>query len=102
MNDVTYVEAARKLAERMVRENSADPLGQGFRLLLARTPTTKEREILGRTFGQYQKRYQERPADAEQLLKQGDSVADRSLPDLAAWTNVASILLNLDEAVTKP
>lgn len=102
MNDVTYVEAGRKFAERMLRENPSDPIGYGFRLLLARTPTTQERDILSRTLAHFEQRFRANPAAANQLLQQGASPADRSLPDLAAYASLANLMLNLDETVTKP
>lgn len=102
MNDVTYVEAARKLAERMLRRQG-DGVAYGFRLVLARSPRPEEKAVLERTRDRFRKRYQEDRDAARRLLAQGDSPRDASLDDaeLAAYTSVASLLLNLDEAVTK-
>jgi hypothetical protein len=106
MNDVTYVEAARKLAERMIHEGGSAPesrLDYGFRLTTARRPDSREEEILMRGFRRYLDRYQTRPEDAEKLLATGDSPADDSVPapELAAYAATASMMLNLDEVITK-
>jgi hypothetical protein len=70
MNDQTYLEAARRLGERMAE--SGDPIATGYRLLLAREPQPKERDLLKTAYARFRD-----------------------------WGRVASILLNLDEAVTK-
>ena len=106
MNDVTYVEAARKLAERMIHEGGdapAERLGYGFKLATAREPESREQEILLRGFQRYLDRYQTRPADAEQLLSSGESPRKTSVSthELAAYTSVSSLILNLDEVITK-
>ncbi|MBY0375536.1 MAG: hypothetical protein K2Q23_16190, partial [Bryobacteraceae bacterium] len=66
------------------------------------TPTTQERDILSRTLAHFEQRFRANPAAANQLLQQGASPADRSLPDLAAYASLANLMLNLDETVTKP
>ncbi len=106
MNDVTYVEAARKIAERMMREGGAAPderIAFGFRLLTARAPKTAEREVLTNSYQHYLDRYHSRPAEAQELLSAGESPLDESLApaEYAAFTAVASLMLNLDETVTK-
>jgi hypothetical protein len=102
MNDVTYVEAARKLAERMLA--TPDPLGFGFVSLTARMPEAGERAALEKALARFQARYQADAASAEKLLKSGESPRSAKWPaaELAAYASVASLLLNLDEAVTKP
>ncbi|MBL8215254.1 MAG: DUF1553 domain-containing protein [Bryobacterales bacterium] len=99
MNDVTYLEAARKLGERMMHEG----LAKGFVRVLSRQPSAKEQAILERTLAQFQSRYQADPKAAEKFLAQGEAPRDAKLDvaQLAAHTSVASLLLNLDEAVTK-
>jgi len=103
MNDTGYVEAARKLAERMMREGGADRLGRGFLLALGRAPREKERAALEKLLARLKVRYDSDSKSAVELLKQGDSERDPSLnaAELAAYTGVASLLLNLDEMVTK-
>ncbi len=106
MNDVTYVEAARKLGARMLTEGGSAPeqrLGYGFLLATARKPNEAERRVLQRSFERYKARYSARPADAEVFLAQGDSPADAGLDraEHAAYMAVASLILNLDETITK-
>jgi hypothetical protein len=103
MNDVTYVEAARGLAERMMLEGSDDPIAYGFQIVLGRLPDQTEVAALRSAADKFIRFYEANRTDAESLVKQGKSKANPTLspPQLAAYTSVASILLNLDEAVTK-
>jgi hypothetical protein len=103
MNDVTYVEAARKLAERMIVEGGDEPLKQGFRLVLGRAAKPTEEATLRDALAKFTRAYQANPQAAERFLQQGRSAISTSIPapQLAAYTGVASILLNMDEAVTK-
>jgi hypothetical protein len=108
LNDVTYVEAARHLGARMIREGGRAPaerLRHGFRLLLGRSPRPEELAALERQLAGELAHFRRRPADAERLARVGDKPhaaggAPRAT-ELAAYTQVASLLLNLDEAVTK-
>jgi hypothetical protein len=106
MNDVTFVEAARKLAERLLQQTAADDaerLGHGYRLVLARDAKASEHQTLERALNHFRGYYREHPADAAVYLASGKSAlpSKRDDAELAAWTAVASILLNLDETVTK-
>ncbi len=106
MNDPTYLEAARKLAERAMTEGGETPttrLTFAFRLALSRSPSPAEIAVLLKTHQQRLAKYQQDPAAAKALLSHGDSPRNESLnePDLAAWTAVMSLILNLDEAITK-
>ena len=106
MNDVTYAEAARMLAERMIREGGNEAgsrLSYGFRLATARLPQANERDVLLSSLGRYESRYGDNPADAEAFLDHGEHERDASIdaPELAAYTAVASLILNLDETITK-
>ncbi len=106
LNDVTYVEAARKLAERMLREGGDTPDAQlafAFRLATGRTPTAAEIGTLHKSLDKYVSKFRQTPASAEELVTHGESPRDQSLDvvELAARTAVASVLLNLDEAVSK-
>ncbi len=105
MNDVTFLEAARALGQRMMN-TSADPatrLRYGFRLLLSRYPTPDETKALEASLNYHRDYFQTRPAAATKLLEQGESKPDPKLnpQELAAYASVASLMLNLDEAVTK-
>lgn len=106
MNDVTYAEAARKLAERMMLEGGTDAasrLKYGFRLATARWPGENERRVLERSYNYHRDRYQTDPKAAQQFLSEGESPRNPGLNpnELAAFATVASMLLNLDETVTK-
>ena len=105
MNDVTYVEAARKFAERMMRHGSTagERIAWGFRCATLRTAQPAELELL---LGGYQRRlavYRKDPDRAAALLQQGESpVSDEyNREELAAMTTVANVLLNLDEIINK-
>jgi len=106
MNDVAYMEASRKLAGRMMKEGGAAPesrIDRGFRLVLARAPGQREARLVGEAFARFRGRYGSDPKAAAELLSLGHSPRDAALDpaELAAWTAVASLLLNLDETVTK-
>ena len=106
MNDPTYLEAARKLAERAMLEGGESPTSRltfAFRLALSRAPSPAEAAVLLKAHQQRLAKYQQDPAAAKALLSHGDSPRNESLdePDLAAWTAVMSLILNLDETITK-
>ncbi len=114
MNDVQYVEAARKLAERVMSgaaagspagadSTPADRLTRAFRLAAVRQPADGELAILVETFQSHLAKYQGDKAAAEKLVAIGDSKRNESLDpvELAAYTLVCNLILNLDEVVTK-
>jgi hypothetical protein len=105
MNDPTYVEASRKFAERvMQKEKDAAPrLAFAWRLATARAPTEREIAILHRVLEKQLAAFRDNPKAATELLRVGDSPRDDTLPasELAAYTIVMSVILNLDEVVTK-
>ncbi|MFO0901573.1 MAG: DUF1553 domain-containing protein [Pirellulales bacterium] len=108
LNEVTFVEAARQLAQRVlvdldVPADDDARLSQLFRLATARMPTATERQVLLAGLDAHRKRFQADGVAAAALLEQGESPRDERLDvrELAAWTTLASIVLNLDEAVTK-
>ena len=105
LNDPAFVDAARGLARRMARESSADPAARaayGFRLCLARTPAPAELELLVGAFLRERDHFATDRGAARQMLGGAASrTAESELPELAAWTVVASALLNLDETLTK-
>ena len=104
-NEVTYVEAARKLAESMMRESKETRarLSYGFQRALARPATSRELETLERSFQRFAARFQSDKPAAEALIRMGASQADSQLdpPTLAAFTLAASTLFNLDEFITR-
>ena len=104
MNDETYVEAARKLAERMIREGGGDAVAYAYRAVLGRAPEARERALLTKALDGFRRRFTADEAAAKKLLATGESKRDETIsaPELAAHTQLASLILNLDEAVTKP
>ena len=106
LNEPGFLEAARRLATRMLRDAPGDDaarLGFAFQAATGRKPLPTETAVLLRTFTQLRADFTTHPADAAALLKVGTAAVDASIPpaDLAAATSVASIILNLDETVTK-
>lgn len=107
MNDVQYVEAARHFAERIIESggDSADArLQYAFRLVVSRKPSARELSTLQRFYESMAARYAGDKEAASALLSQGESPRDESLPaeEVATWTMVANLLLNLNETITKP
>jgi len=106
MNDVTFVEAARFLGQRMMKEGGSDPdsrLNFGFRLALGRAPSASEQNILRDSLRFHRDYFSGKDKAITAYLGQGDTKADPSLDrrELAAYASVASVLLNLDEMVTR-
>ena len=106
LNDPTYVEASRRLAQRMLLEGGASTssrLTHGFRLVTARHPRPAEMTILAASLERTLLDFQADQAGAEALLQVGEATTQPGLnaAELAAYTTVASTLLNLDETVTK-
>jgi hypothetical protein len=106
LNDPTYVEAARALAERTLREGGADEksrVAHAFRLATARTPSGKEVSVLRKLLKERLTSFRADSKSAIKLLEVGESPRDKRLDvvELAAWTTVASVILNLDETITK-
>jgi hypothetical protein len=106
LNDVTFVEASRVLAERVLRRGGkSDPerLSFAFRLVLARRPGQRELKVLHAGLDRHRASYRkDRPA-ALKLAGAGEAPRDRSLEpvEIAAYTAVCGVILNLDEAITK-
>ncbi len=105
MNDVQYFEAARHLATRVIRQSKDTPgrLNTLLRLVLARAPTEEESGLLTRTLASHLAAYTAAPEEASRVISNGESKPDATLPpaELAAWTLLASLILNLDEFITK-
>ncbi|MEZ6152940.1 MAG: PSD1 and planctomycete cytochrome C domain-containing protein [Pirellulaceae bacterium] len=106
LNDVTYVEAARHLAHRMLTESGAtadDRLRFGMELVTSRLPTADELNILHRSLDQQWELYRQNPMQAAALLSHGESEnpGDHDPVEQAAYTQIALLLLNLDETITK-
>jgi hypothetical protein len=105
MNDPQFVEAARNLAARAVRSSNDfnTRLDLITESLLARDLSAKERPVLRKLHDRALKTYQADADAAKSLLAVGESKTDMQLSavELAAWTLVASEIMNLDESLTK-
>ncbi len=106
MNDPTFVEAARHLAMRALREGGSTPAGRlshAFRLLTGRPLRKSELAVLSAAVAREQRRFAANVGAATELLKVGAKPADPTLDpaELAAYTVVASTMLNLDEVLNK-
>ncbi len=106
MNDPTFVEAARNLAGRMMREagsQAAARIRHGFRIATGRHPSADELGILERIHEKQLPAYRANPQAAHDLLNVGSTSCDPSLDtvELAALTAVANLILSLDETITK-
>lgn len=105
LNDPTFVEASRWLAQRMILEADSTPerVRLGFLLATSREPTETELRILIESYDWHQSEFNGDESAALELLAVGDSDREESIPaaEHAAWTCVASLILNLDETITK-
>lgn len=106
LNDVTYVEAARVLSQRLLLSEGIDDeerLRLGFERVLVRQPVAAEQQLLADTLSRLRVQYAEDPHAAEALIAVGASKRDASIESLehAAWTCVILALLNLDETLTR-
>jgi hypothetical protein len=105
LNDPGFIDAARGLARRLAREAPSDPRARaiyGFRLALARHPDAREVDVLVAAYQRERDHFRQDPGAARALLRGlVPAPADAELPELAAWTVIANVLLNLDETLTK-
>lgn len=105
MNDATYVEAARALATEAIQAEShhVERLKVAFRRATCRWPNSAELAVLESAYQKYQQRFQEDPQSAEAVLQVGHwrPPAPVSNVELAAYSMVCSVILNLDEVITK-
>jgi hypothetical protein len=106
LNEITYVEAARRLAERMLTEggkSAEERIAWAFRMVTARRPQSEEMTLLIGGLNKRLAHYRQDPAAAKKLVAQGASVAAATInvEELAAYTTTANVLLNLDEVITR-
>jgi len=106
LNDPVFVEAAQALARRLLTrggDSTRARLTYAFRLCLTRPPSEQEIERLIALFEKARQQYQQAPAKAVALATNplGPAPKDMSVVDLAAWTVVGNVLLNLDETLAK-
>jgi hypothetical protein len=106
LNDPTYVEASRVIAQKAILEAGADPAKRvdfEFRLVTDRNPNLQEQQVLLQLAQAELADYRRDSAGAAKLIHVGESkcAANIDSAELAAWTTVASTILNLDETITK-
>ena len=103
LNDPTFVEAARYMAEGVLSVPESERLNHVFRRVLARIPTAAERQIWQASWQRLQQQFTTDPAAASKLLAVGQSPRNTQLNPIehAAWTVVCLGILNQDEALTK-
>lgn len=107
LNDPTYVETARVFAARILGDAKGSPderIARAWQLALQRDPRPEERQAARDLFDRHLAIYKNDLAAAERLLKTGVAPVPAGLdkPELAAWTHVARVLLNLHETITRP
>ncbi len=106
LNDPTYIEGARVFGERIIKEggsSTSDRLGWAFRRALSRKPTADELPILTGLYKKHLEEFTEDPESIQQLISTGQRPIpdDLDAPELAAWTSVARVILNLHETITR-
>jgi hypothetical protein len=105
LNDPQFVEAARVLAEKLVKAqtNLETRLESAFRLLTSREPSAKDLDVLSKTYRDERERFAKSPEAAQALLAVGETPRDEKLDadDLAATAMVVRLLFNFDECVMK-
>jgi hypothetical protein len=106
LTDPTYVEASRAFAARIMREGGAsvsERITFAYEVALSRKPRADEVKVLSQLLEKHKKEYEGEKADAQKLLGVGDAPApkDADAADLAAWTSVARVILNLHETITR-
>lgn len=106
LNDVQFVEASRAFAQRIFKEGGStthDRLAFAWRSTTSREPTSRVFATLDRLYQTELQKFTANEEEAKKLLSVGDLPRDESIPtaELAAWTIVASTILNTDAAITK-
>jgi hypothetical protein len=106
LNDPTYVEAARVFAERIIREGGETTdsrLQFAYRHAFARLPRSEEVNLLTSMLQQHMEQYRAAPDAAAEIIRVGEwpVPSDIDSVDLAAWTSVARVIMNLHETITR-
>lgn len=105
LNDPQFVEAARAFAERAIKHTSDDParLRWAFEECVSRPPTRDELAVLTKSLAREGAKYATNKEAAEKYLAVGESLRDESIPlaEHAAWSQIATLILNLSETVTR-
>jgi hypothetical protein len=105
LNDPTYVEASRVFAERILKggDTTENRIEFAYRQALNRKPLPEEMKLLAELVEKHRKQYEADRASAEALLSVGARPAPKDVDaaELAAWTSIARVLLNLHETITR-
>lgn len=106
LNDPQFVEAARMFAVRILREGGSDEdqrIRFAFLAALQRPPRPEEQQAVRQLWLEHRRQFAADPTAASELLKVGAMPSPTDLPqdELAAWTSVARVLLNLHETITR-
>jgi hypothetical protein len=106
LNDPSFVEAARALAARVLKEAPADDAERVrwvWQLVLGREPDEREAELLARLLVKHRSEFAEDGKAADELTSVGISPRAPTIApaELAAWTSVSRVLLNLNETITR-
>lgn len=105
LNDVQFVEAARALAELVLKQNASDSdrIRIAFRRLAAREPDARELAILGQVLGEQRAEFAKTPDEAKKLAKVGEAKPDPTLNpvDVAAFTMTVQTVMNSDSVIWK-
>jgi hypothetical protein len=105
LNDVQYVEASRAFAERILSQamDETNRLRWAFEECVSRQPTNAELTVLTNALSRERTRYQANPIAAKEYLSNGESPRNEKIPapEHAAWSQVAALLLNLSETITR-
>ncbi|MBB80320.1 MAG: hypothetical protein CMN02_04835 [Roseibacillus sp.] len=106
LNDPQFVEAARALGQRLIKEggnNTASRIDYGFKLALSRPATESEVTVIERVLGEQLKRFRDDPKKAKEFLGVGEIPRDETIDAVehAAWMVVGQLLLNMDETLTR-
>ncbi|MGB0582235.1 MAG: DUF1553 domain-containing protein, partial [Limisphaerales bacterium] len=106
LNDPQFVEAARAMAERLIKDGGdsfEERINLAYRLTTARKPNSREVAIMSDTLDEQREVFKNDPDGAKKFLEVGESKRDESieLTEHAAWTVISQLILNLDEALTR-
>jgi len=105
LNDITWNEAARVLAAKLIKEvpDTTKRIARIYELLLARQPSERENQVLAKVLDQQLKAFAADPAAAKKTISVGQAAVETKLQpaELAAWTEVCLAVFNLDEALTR-
>ena len=106
MNDVQHFEAARAFAERIMTEggaSAADRITFAYRAALSRKPVAEEIAVVQDALKKFLAEYSQSGDAAGKVISNGESKPKAALPpkELAAWTLVANLILNLDETINR-